>query len=555
MSYTITNTAGGPVATVSDGTIDNSTSLQLVGKNTPSYGLPLNENFVKLLENHAQPAPGPISPIPGQLWWDTDSNSLKAYNSAGWHRLGQVRVNASASVASGEAPASLGDLWYDTANGQLKIYDSTWTVVGPPSSSGQGLSGTIVGNVVATSGPDRTVVSLYSGAARVAIISQNTTFTIGESIPGFSVIKPGITLASPTQIAGIQFTGTASNADLLDSLNSTDFMRATANTATTGTVAVNTNFGLTVGAAQDVKISIASTNGIIENQNNAGTLVMKVRDSGGTPANALTISGTGASTFSNNLTATGNLIVSSTTESSSAITGAAIISGGIGVAKNANIGGNLIVAGNANITGNLGVTGNFTLTGTQSFNGNVALGDATADRISFNGQVNTDILPAANASYNLGNASLNWGTIYGISTRAQYADLAERYESDREYPVGTVMCIGGDAEVSCATLTDDVFGVVSHAPAYLMNSAAGTDATHPGIALIGRVPVRVVGQCNKGDKLVVGPAGVAIKHVPMDILDHENPPPTITQDQLVGRALADKYTEEEELIEVVLTAH
>ena len=91
-----------------------------------------------------------------------------------------------------------------------------------------------------------------------------------------------------------------------------------------------------------------------------------------------------------------------------------------------------------------------------------------------------------------------------IASSALYADLAERYAADAVYESGTVLVIGGDKEV---TITDKyadtrVAGVVSKNPAYMMNSEAGSDETHPYIALKGRVPCKVVGSINKGDLLV-----------------------------------------------------
>jgi hypothetical protein len=88
-----------------------------------------------------------------------------------------------------------------------------------------------------------------------------------------------------------------------------------------------------------------------------------------------------------------------------------------------------------------------------------------------------------------------------------------------------------------------------------MNDAAGTNATHPPIALVGRVPVRVVGPCNKGDKLVANEDGTATKWIQEPQFDTDTPPAAIDPDKLVGRALVDKYTQEEELIEVVLSTH
>ena len=95
-------------------------------------------------------------------------------------------------------------------------------------------------------------------------------------------------------------------------------------------------------------------------------------------------------------------------------------------------------------------------------------------------------------------------TFNGTATSAQYADLAERYEADKSLEPGTVVMFGGDKEVT-ACGTDgchSVAGVVSTNPAHLMNAEAGGEATHPAIALAGRVPVKVVGPVNKGDLLV-----------------------------------------------------
>ena len=64
---------------------------------------------------------------------------------------------------------------------------------------------------------------------------------------------------------------------------------------------------------------------------------------------------------------------------------------------------------------------------------------------------------------------------------------------------------GGEKEVTiaCYAATTAVAGIVSTNPAYMMNSDAGSDETHPFIALKGRVPCKIVGPVKKGDLLVV----------------------------------------------------
>jgi hypothetical protein len=94
----------------------------------------------------------------------------------------------------------------------------------------------------------------------------------------------------------------------------------------------------------------------------------------------------------------------------------------------------------------------------------------------------------------------------GTATSAQYADLAEKYLTDYEYPVGTVMCVGGVKEVTECQPGDFAIGVVSDNPAYMMNSEL-VDGTY--IALKGRVPVRVIGEVKKGDRLISATNGTA----------------------------------------------
>jgi hypothetical protein len=91
------------------------------------------------------------------------------------------------------------------------------------------------------------------------------------------------------------------------------------------------------------------------------------------------------------------------------------------------------------------------------------------------------------------------------------ADLAEYYEGDRDYEVGTVLVFGGDKEVTLSNKQGDtrVAGVVSDTAAFVMYDAC------PGfknlIALQGRVPCKVVGKIKKGDMLVTSRIpGVAV---------------------------------------------
>jgi hypothetical protein len=103
--------------------------------------------------------------------------------------------------------------------------------------------------------------------------------------------------------------------------------------------------------------------------------------------------------------------------------------------------------------------------------------------------------------------------MYGTASSALYADLAEKYLPDAEYPVGTVVVFGGDKEITVSNIKMDtrVAGVISENPAFKMN-----DELEGGVhvALVGRVPCRVAGKIKKGNIMVTsGIPGVAVAAV------------------------------------------
>jgi len=139
----------------------------------------------------------------------------------------------------------------------------------------------------------------------------------------------------------------------------------------------------------------------------------------------------------------------------------------------------------------------------------------------------------AGSSSTAGQITGNW--TLGASSRlnATYADLAERFESDAYYDAGTVVELGGDKEITSVKyeLSEDIFGVISDTAAYLMNSAAGNDTTHPPVAMTGRVQVKVKGIVKKGDRLVSAGNGLARAAKAGEA----------TAFNVIGRALANKF--------------
>jgi hypothetical protein len=438
MAYTINLTDGTIFAVVADGTINTDSSQTLVGKNYAGYGEFLDENFIRLLENAANTS-APGAPLTGQLWYDKTNNVIKVYN-------GTLFKSISGAISSASQPTSnvAGDLWFDSTNGQLKVYDgSSFITVGPASTSGQGTSGAIVATVTDTLAADHVIVQMYVNNIIVSIFSKDATFTPAAAISGFATIGPGLNMS--TTVSNAVFNGTATNADTLDSLNSTSFMRSDAATSNDTSISVLSDTGLYVGGDSDGHISVNGSDVRIDNDTQDGDLIFRVND-GGVVTTAMTIDGA---------TSVVNVNTSAT------------------------------------------VTGNVTAANMSVTTGSVTLGsiiNANADGVG-----------------DIGSSSVGFNTVHAKATSAQYADMAERFHADSEYAPGTIVELGGANEITLCVeeLSNKVFGVVSTQPAYLMNGKAGSNATHPPIAMSGRVPVNVMGFVTKGDRLVSAGNGVA----------------------------------------------
>lgn len=96
--------------------------------------------------------------------------------------------------------------------------------------------------------------------------------------------------------------------------------------------------------------------------------------------------------------------------------------------------------------------------------------------------------------------------IQGTSLRALWADLAEKYEADAQYSPGTLIRFGGPREITIAC--DGIAnGVVSTKPGITLGSDFDNEgSTWPNlveVALVGRVPVKTVGNVRKFDRLVL----------------------------------------------------
>ena len=321
MAYTINKTDGGfafsPDGQIADGTVNNSTSLQLFGKSYSGFGEGLNENLVKLLENSAL-STAPSAPLRGELWFDTSTNQLKVYDGTSFKPTGGSKAQSSAP-----SNPSSGDLWLDTHDDQVYAYTgSAWQLVGPVYTSGQTLSGWKI-ETLASAGGNKVVSSMYAGNTRVAILSKET-FTPSASQSGFAEIKAGFTLNSTL---GAVFDGTNTQASAIDISSTTNtsgtviaggnFLRADAADTTTGALTVDADGGVIIGDAQELTITVSSNDVTIAQTSQDKDLSFTINDGGVTKTPIQLTGATGAIGLTGDVTVTGNLTITGEFENSS----------------------------------------------------------------------------------------------------------------------------------------------------------------------------------------------------------------------------------------------
>lgn len=499
MAYTVnkTNSSATPNQyTVQDGVINTQTDLSFIGKGYAGYGETIAENFLHLLENFANTT-APTKPITGQLWYDSSDNRLKVYS-------GSAFVPSGGNVPyRSTAPSGItqGDLWIDSDTGQLYFYNGSSSVlIGPPSSTGT-TNGFTFDSILDSSDATQNITKLFNDGNLIAIISEDT-FTPKISISGFASIKKGITLS--TAISDLKFQGTADDADNLGGVAAANYLRSNANDTTSGTLGIINDGGVTIGTDSDLTLTVDSSGGIISNVTQDTDITFKVND-GGSTTTVMTIDGSESRVGIGTTTPTAKLEVDGTIKATS-----------------------IEASATGDVTGNL--TGNVTSSGANTM-GSLTLSDKL---------VTQEIEPDANTTYDIGTSSKSYNTVYAKATSAQYADLAEVYESDAEYEVGTVVVFGGAKEITISTAGNDraVAGVISESPAYLMNNQS---AGQP-VALMGKVKCKVVGMINKGDMLSSHPTynGVAKKtHDPQ-------------VGEVIGKALEDYESDEIGTINIVV---
>ena len=454
MAYTVNNSQGAVVATVAENTFDTTTSLTLIGQNKSNFGEKFNENMIFLLENFANSS-APTNAVTGQLWWDTVAKLLKVNTSATSTPTWKVVGQPTSSAAAPTSPTPItGDFWYDTTNKQLKVYSGTgWDLVGPDYTSTQGLSGQKV-NTLSDGVANHVVVEFWVGGTLVAIFSKDSTFTPVPAITGFTSISPGFSYSS--SVSGV----TAGNASTLNGLSSSQFLRsdiATTNSNTTASTSTTTGAlvvtgGVGIGDNLYVSANIVAGNLTVNSVN---------------VLNAVSVVSAQIATNSANMTSIDTKLSNAVSAVSAQLTS---------VKNNLQSAINTVSAQVSSL-----VAGNLSL-----------------------GAVASNIIPTTSNTYVIGNTTNRWsnvwaGNFYGTASSAAYADLAEKFVPDSDYPEGTIVMVGGEKEITACQSESKAIGAISLKPAYGMNNDLENGVF---VALKGRVPVRVVGPVAKGTELV-----------------------------------------------------
>jgi hypothetical protein len=304
--------------------------------------------------------------------------------------------------------------------------------------------------------------SVTSGATSAALMRDGTNAITGTILPQTTdSTNLGSTAAKFANIYATNFTGLAYDSSRLANVAASSYARLdnAANAVFSVAPSITTNTGISIGASSDFKINVNSNAVNLVSDISGKSMYLSVKV-GGVPTNVISIDGT-----------TGK----ATTVTPGASDGATTI------ATKGYVDG--IASSAVNLT---------------------AIGGHIIPAVGFNNV------------YNIGSPTLKFNTVYattfnGQASTALYADLAERFAADAVYAPGTVLTIGGTAEVTMEMRnhSDAVFGVVSTNPAYLMNAEAGSNDTHPAVVLAGKAPVRVIGAVKKGDRLVSAGNGVA----------------------------------------------
>jgi hypothetical protein len=418
-----------------------------------------------------------------------------------------IRLLENGSNTTAPGAPLVGQLWWDQTTDTMKVYNgTTFKVISGATASASAPTSNVAGDLWYDS--VNAQLNVYSGSAFILV---GPAYTAGT----------GVTGAIPATI-----TDTDAVSHVVVELYVNDSI--------VGIVSKDASF--------DPQIAIP---GFASNVRPGITLATTISGVGqyfqGTSNNANTVGNIAASGFvqtSNNQTMTGTL----------GILNNAGLSVGLNSDFRASITGSDVFLRNQTQDGNLTLQindGGVTTTMIQMYGANSMTSIPNSVTVNTAAGATAIVNGAGNAVGNIGSSSSYFNTVFAQATTALYADVAERFASDEIYEPGTVVELGGSAEITRVKrdASDTVFGVISTRPAFTMNGGAGDNDTHPPVAMTGRVPVKVIGTVNKGDRLISAGDGVARAAQPGEA----------TSFNVIGRSLTSKNTLEVGTVEAIVT--
>ena len=519
MAYIINKSNGAKLVTIEDGSINvTACDLSLVGKNYAGYGESIATNFVKLLENFSG-AKQPGKPLVGQTWYDSSNRKLKFFNGSDFKSLASLQ-------ASKDYPSDQlkGDFHYNESEDKLYYFDGQKYVLIGPQTSGKAAINTVTPVLLeGTDGLFRYVLkhqiqNYYNETQTIAVaITSDDEFTpLSEDYSvSFPKIKRGITLRATDSSSGVSTTAEATGYMLWGT--SSDSLRLNNKLAAEYVTYAEPNFSSQVRVLTSDGINIAS-NGLrmFTNVNGAqlNTDLPRISfnaTSGGELFNIINVDASDNLALLPSRTLGTLVNIGSASNPFNNIYGTRIFGEVQSTVAAAEFASTAEVADTVALIPTFTTSATYYIPFVDSTSGNKGL--RTDAGLSYNPAINlftaTNIATSqiiksevsANGVGNIGQTGNRFGTVYANATTAAFADLAEKYLADAVYEPGTVLRLGGTAEVTiCATYESEaIAGIVSTNPAYIMNDTLENGIA---IALKGRVPCKVKGSVKKGDILV-----------------------------------------------------
>ena len=489
----------------------------------------INDKFINVANNAATSGAANggglgVGPVDAEYATLTFNNGTTAWNT-------NIPLSVNGNVAGS----------YFVGNGSALTSITGANVSGTVANATYAVSAGSAGSAVTAEQITYAIQSNITGVGTLGNLSVTGNTTVGNLSTGGFVSATGNVTGGNLNASGLSLSGNVVSAlNVTGNVNSAN-VNVTANIYAAGNIFANTGLGGTnITSAGYVSAigNVVSGNVYTGNLSISGNVLSALGSSSnisttanisanyfiGNGSQLTGITAIGGSKINNGTsevnigTANGNANISINGTSNVAVfadTGA-YITGVVSATGNITSDGSIITGGTGtgNISGaNLISAVSMSLSGQSRAASYITTGNITGANLTVGGGtviVGNIVNGNGNAVGNIGSNTGYFNTVFAQSTTAIYADLAEWYSADADYPPGTVLSFGGPQEVTVTIGINDpkIAGVVSTRPAHVMNAGLVSEHTVM-VALAGRVPTLVVGAVAPGDMMVSAGGGRA----------------------------------------------